>query len=498
MKYRYAQKYLFLALCLLLASITFFSCKQERIDGSAVINKVDNSKPGTTDSKMGSVDYHGVNSIAKPNAAIAESGAEKLANSSLTGTNTIAKMLAPAVISSTGSNTIENTDYRFAGVGALRDVGSGTISLSGVTGTITKAYLYWSGETNSLTDAGNNITVNGTAVAGTNIGYAFDNAWGYQNSQAYRADVTALVSATGNGNYSLAGFGNMNPDGASLIVFYDDGNSANNRDVAIFEGNDSNGPFAGISGNPNAPADNNYGWDDNLTGINYTSGTANLQLHVADGQAVRDGSVLINNTELIPAGENFDGNTVPGANNGPTNNGRLWDIRSFDITSFLSAGVNSLHLTSGIYSDFLALIVAVVDVPSSTINVPLDIQPQSCPNEINPKSKGVTPAAILGTSGLDVSKIDPSTIKLNGVSPLRWSIEDVAAPFTGKVTDCSSCTTAGPDGIADLTLKFDTQALITAIGSFSSGQCVSVEITGKLLPQYGGKSIKGTDKVSVL
>lgn len=44
-------------------------------------------------------------------------------------------------------------------------------------------------------------------------------------------------------------------------------------------------------------------------------------------------------------------------------------------------------------------------------------------------------AAILGTSALDVTEIDPSTVRLEGVAPLRFNFEDVATPFepfTGK------------------------------------------------------------------
>jgi hypothetical protein len=56
------------------------------------------------------------------------------------------------------------------------------------------------------------------------------------------------------------------------------------------------------------------------------------------------------------------------------------------------------------------------------IEVPLDIHPTSCPNPINFMSRGVVPAAILGTDNFDVSQIDPSTVMLEGVSPIRWRI----------------------------------------------------------------------------
>jgi hypothetical protein len=257
-------------------------------------------------------------------------------------------------------NTVFNTDFVSAGRGNLRNVGSGTIVLSGVSGTVTKAYLYWHGPTNSTVSTGNPITVNSTSVTGTNIGFSSDNCWGYLNSQAFRADVTALVQATGNGNYSLSGFGGMNPNGASLIVFFDDGDNTNNRDVVIFDGNDSNIYFPGISGNPLAPMDP-IGWNILLSGINYTSGTASMQLHVADGQQWVDAPLVLNSQTLAPGPAVFSGISVPPGNDQSYG---LWDIKSYSVTSYLTPGPNSLNLTTGQYSDCLALIVALVDLPA--------------------------------------------------------------------------------------------------------------------------------------
>ncbi|GAB2553041.1 hypothetical protein [Spirosoma aerophilum] len=391
------------------------------------------------------------------------------------------------------NTTIYTTDYVSAGVGGMRDVGSGSINLSGLSGTVTKAYLYWNGVTNASTDVGNAITVNGTPVTGTNIGVSSSNCWPYANSQAYRAEVTTLVQSTGNGAYNLAGFGDMNPNGASLIVFFNDGNNTNNRDVVIFEGNDSNIQFAGIEGNPNAPADPT-GWDILLSGITYTAGSANIQLHVADGQPFPDDELRINGVGFVPSGPVFDGNSVPG--------GQLWDIKTFDVTPFLSPGPNSLNLTTGVVSDCLGLVVALIDLPAGAapvtdITVAFDVHPTSCPNPLNMTQKGVVPMAILGTAGFDVTKIDVSTIKVNGVSPIRSSIEDVTAPYSGAVTDCSTCTTAGPDGIPDLTLKFSNESLTQSIGSAVNGSCISLTVTGTLLPAYGSTPVTGLDYVRI-
>lgn len=264
------------------------------------------------------------------------------------------------------STTVTNTDFVSAGVGGMRNNGTGQITISGINGTVKRALLYWHGVTNSTTNVGNSFTLNSTTVTGVNIGVSDNNCWGFNNSQAYRADVTNLVQSIGNGTYSLSGFGALTPNGASLIVFFDDGNAANNRDVVIFEGNDSNISFAGIPGNPDAPADP-AGWDVLLSGINYfTPGTVNIQLHVADGQAALDDAVRINNVQLVALGAVFQGNTVPGPVVGASG-GNLWDIRTFNVTSFLTPNsVNSLNLTTGVYDDCLGLIAALIDLPAGT------------------------------------------------------------------------------------------------------------------------------------
>ena len=132
--------------------------------------------------------------------------------------------------------------------------------------------------------------------------------------------------------------------------------------------------------------------------------------------------------------------------------------------------------------------------------VAIDIKPQSCPNPLNTNDSGILPVAILGADSFDVTKVDVSTIKLAGVSPLRSDLEDVAtpfSPFTGK-KDCNSdCSTAGPDGFLDLTLKFDAQAIVAAIGNVSDGQCVVVKLTGNLTQSAGGTPIMGEDVVVI-
>jgi hypothetical protein len=102
------------------------------------------------------------------------------------------------------AQTIFDTNFVTFDVG-LRDVGAGTLAVSGVTGTVTNSLLFWHGPTNSTNSNANaNVDFNGAAVTGTNIGFSQDNFWSSLNSQAYRANVTSQV--TGNGSYALSNF----------------------------------------------------------------------------------------------------------------------------------------------------------------------------------------------------------------------------------------------------------------------------------------------------
>ena len=294
---------------------------------------------------------------------------------------------------------IQETDYVSAGRAGMRGInggdGTGSITIEGVSGPVTRALLYWHGPTNS-TDASANASVlfNGVTVIGTNIGLSQDNNWGFLNSHAYRADVTDLV--TGIGTYTLANFRKLGTppapaviadiNGVSLLVFFNDESPFNNRNVYIFDGNDSNIPSA-FDGT---------GWDRTMGGINVPplglfSG-ASLELHVADGQDFTpttnndDGAILLNNQLFQPQSDLFSGNTLVGLN--VAGNGNLYDIRAFPIGSaFLTPGAtNTLRLQSPVVSDALGLVVSVViidlsvlaedNLVGSTARAPAMVQPE--------------------------------------------------------------------------------------------------------------------------
>jgi hypothetical protein len=131
------------------------------------------------------------------------------------------------------------------------------------------------------------------------------------------------------------------------------------------------------------------------------------------------------------------------------------------------------------------------------VEVAVDIKPGSCPNPLNPSSRGVLPLAILGTEEFGVNAIDPTAVRLEGVAPVRHSYEDVAGPVSdGNECDCSQ---AGPDGHTDLVLKFKTpqvtEALAVTADDLVKDDVLALNVTGVLLDETG---IGGADCVIVV
>jgi hypothetical protein len=124
--------------------------------------------------------------------------------------------------------------------------------------------------------------------------------------------------------------------------------------------------------------------------------------------------------------------------------------------------------------------------------ISVDIKPGTCPNSCNLKAKGPLPVAILGTVDLDINDIDLATVRLEGVAPIRSGKKDVATPFDGELCDCHELE---GDGFVDLTLKFDPEEIMAALGPVSDGDEIVLTLTGQLV---GGTPIEGQDCVVIL
>ncbi|MHC4488588.1 MAG: hypothetical protein ACYSW7_05340 [Planctomycetota bacterium] len=151
-----------------------------------------------------------------------------------------------------------------------------------------------------------------------------------------------------------------------------------------------------------------------------------------------------------------------------------------------------------LFSIFIVLLVCAIPATAQE-PVDIDIKPESCPNPINVRSKGVLTVAVPGTEDFDATSIDPESILLTDadgpleVSPLRWAYEDVATPFEGEPCDCG---TEGPDGYVDLTLKFSIPELVEKLDLADvAGETIPLFMYGVL---FDGRPIIGEDCVWVL
>jgi hypothetical protein len=229
-----------------------------------------------------------------------------------------------------------------------------------------------------------------------------------------------------------------------------------------------------------------------------------------------DGGVLVADTELIVRLDNtgsviqtydapgedtwFSLNLDPDGTSFWSGNFGTGKFYKFDIAS----GTQLMSVDTGVGSGNLWGLVVYGEITvARPIPVYVDIKPGSWPNPINKVSTGVFAVAICGTEDFDVTTIDPAAVKIHiegvedGVSPLRWSYEDVATPYTGE--PCGGHDLGG-DGYLDLVLHFDTQEVVNTLGlcEFDRRDVVALMIKGSLHEEYDGTPIQDQDCIWIL
>jgi hypothetical protein len=114
-----------------------------------------------------------------------------------------------------------------------------------------------------------------------------------------------------------------------------------------------------------------------------------------------------------------------------------------------------------------------VQTPASASAI--DIKPGSDPNSVNPRSNGVIPVAVLGSTDFDAMQVDPTTVTFSpdGASPVH----------DGHVEDVDD------DGFMDMMFHFKTQKTGIACGDT---EATLMSVTSN------GTPIAGTDTVSTV
>ena len=106
--------------------------------------------------------------------------------------------------------------------------------------------------------------------------------------------------------------------------------------------------------------------------------------------------------------------------------------------------------------------------------------------KLNPKKKGALKIAVCASDGLEVSNVDPKTVKLAGVEPFRWKQKD------------SRLCPGGKDGAVDLVLKFKNRQVVQELeaskGELADGDQVELALTGSM---NDGTTFEGAWKADI-
>jgi hypothetical protein len=113
------------------------------------------------------------------------------------------------------------------------------------------------------------------------------------------------------------------------------------------------------------------------------------------------------------------------------------------------------------------------------IHVAIDIKPGSDPNCFNNDGHGAIPVAILGSAEFDVSKIDPSTVQLEGMAV---KVVGKGDKLLAHIEDVNG------DGVDDLVVQIQDLD-----GSFASGSGTA-QVTG----MWDGIPFEGSDSICVV
>ncbi len=117
----------------------------------------------------------------------------------------------------------------------------------------------------------------------------------------------------------------------------------------------------------------------------------------------------------------------------------------------------------------------VTSVPPPLAIITIDIKPGSDPNSVNPRSKGVIPVAVLGSTDFDATQVDFLTV--------RFGIAEASPAHDGHVEDINH------DGYPDMVFHFKTRDTGIICGD------TEATLNGEI---FDGTPFTGTDAVKTV
>jgi probable HAF family extracellular repeat protein len=119
-------------------------------------------------------------------------------------------------------------------------------------------------------------------------------------------------------------------------------------------------------------------------------------------------------------------------------------------------------LDGGYPGDELGFIAVLPEPLYEPLSIDIDIKPDSDPNSINPKSRGVIPVAILGSDSFDIRDLDLNTLKFG---PANATTAHNKGGHRGDVNH---------DGLTDIVSHYRTEE--TGVGFGDAEACVTGEL----------------------
>ena len=156
--------------------------------------------------------------------------------------------------------------------------------------------------------------------------------------------------------------------------------------------------------------------------------------------------------------------------------GEYFGVHGILRANAVDGSSNAFDTLSMKFDDTSAASLMASGIPqTSVISVQIDVKPGSESNSINPRSKGVVPVAVLGSTEFDAIQVDVSTV--------RFGPEGSSPAHDGHVEDVND------DGFLDMVFHFKTRQTGIACGD------TGTTLTGEI---YDGTEIAGTDEVSTV
>lgn len=146
-----------------------------------------------------------------------------------------------------------------------------------------------------------------------------------------------------------------------------------------------------------------------------------------------------------------------------------------------------------------ALIADPAPAPDRWSRDPVDVRIEflspDCTGRLDADKMKVVTVVVVGSELLDVAAIDPESVDLAGLTPLRSYRRDllIDSDADRKGFELESCLRSGADGNMDLVFEFDAREVMAYLGVFEGGYG-ALSLTGKF---YGGTFFEGWDGLVV-